>query len=521
MLRKTLGAACGTSLALVLANGPAHAGGFEYPENGSIAMGRGGAFVARADDPSALMLNTAGMMGAQGLQISVSSNLAFLNHCFTRAGGYQGFNQGVNVATDGTVFARPDGNDYSTGSPGTGMPYAYPQVCNDGAPFPAPQILATYRINRYFAIGVGVYGPNSIGRHDWPDEVMVGNGLRAPSPNRYMLLSENLLILHPTIAIAGAPLPWLRIGIGLQPSFASFEFSTMANALGGQSPDGDIRTTIHAAGWFFAFNAGLQLVAPRFFTVGAHVHYNPEQVTLSGEATATAQYYADPASNRVSSTFTVDQMKVALPLQARWGVRFAWPRDGSLPQTDPNYSPMRDDVFDVEANWIYERSSVFQNLSLANSGSIMPAAGTVVPAPTPLNVPHNFHDIFGFRIGGDVNIVPNRFTARAGVSYEMGAQSRFYGQLDLPAYTMTGLHIGLSVRVAMFTISAAYGGFIIPDFDVINAPGGNISTIGTMGPVQESMCSSGSVGADVCHVNVGHYTTTLHTANLGITARFM
>ena len=30
----------------------------------------------------------------------------------------------------------------------------------------SPQILATYRINRYFAVGVGVYGPNSIGRHE-------------------------------------------------------------------------------------------------------------------------------------------------------------------------------------------------------------------------------------------------------------------------------------------------------------------------------------------------------------------
>jgi hypothetical protein len=202
-------------------------------------------------------------------------------------------------------------------------------------------------------------------------------------------------------------------------------------------------------------------------------------------------------------------------------VRFAWPRAGSLPQTDPAYSPMRDDVFDVEANWIYERSSVFQNLTLENSGTIMVAPGTVTPAPTPLNVPHNFHDIFGFRIGGDVNIIPNRFTMRAGVSYEMGAQSRFYGQLDLPAYTMAGFHGGLSVRVAMFTISAAVGGFYIPDFDVLSAPGGNVSTIGTTGPVQESMCTSGSAGSDVCHVNVGHYSTTLVTANLGITARFM
>jgi long-chain fatty acid transport protein len=511
MRRRTLGAVGGASLALVLVNGSARAGGFEYPENGSIAMGRGGAFLARADDPSALMLNTAGMMGAPGLQLSVSSNLAFLNHCFTRAGTYQGFNEGVNVTTDGTVFSRPDGNDYSSGN------YPYPRVCNDGTPFPAPQILATWRINRYVAVGVGVYGPNSIGRHEWPDRVTLANGLSAPSPNRYMLLSEDLLILHPTIAIAASPLPWLRVGVGLQPSFASFNFSTMANSVGSQSPDADIRTTIHASNWFFAFNAGLQLVAPRFFTVGAHVHYNPDQITLSGQADVQSQYYS---TSPIESHFTVAQMKVSLPLQVRWGVRFAWPRAGSVPQTDPNYVAMRDDVFDLEANWIYERSSVFQNLTLENSGTITVAPGTVSPAPSPLSVPHNWHDIFGFRIGGDVNIVPNRFTARAGVSYEMGAQSRFYGQLDLPAYSMTGLHLGLSVRIgSILTITAAYAHFFIPDFDVLSAPNGNVSTIGTTGPVAENMCA-GSVGRDVCHVNVGHYDTSLDTVNLGLTARF-
>ncbi len=521
MAGRSLGAVSAVSLALFAASTAAQAGGFEYPENGSIAMGRGGAFLARANDPTALMLNTAGLMGSEGLQITVSSNLAFLDHCFTRAGGYQGPSQGANVFTDGTVFARPDGNDYV--SPNT--PYPYPRVCNDGTPFPAPQLLATYRINRYVAVGIGVYGPNSIGRHEWPDQVTVGNGIPAPSPNRYMLLGENLLIIHPTVALAASPLPWLRIGVGLQPSFASFEFATVANAFGGQSPDGDIRTKIHASGWFFAFNAGLQLVAPRYFTVGAHVHYNPAQITLSGSAEATSNYYASPPSGQLTSQFTVDRMSVNLPLQVRWGVRFALPRAGSTPQDQRGYDPMRDDVFDIEANWSYERSSAFQALTLENSGFIDVSSTTRAAAPTPISVPHDFHDIFGLRIGGDVNIVPNRFAARLGVSYEMGAQSRYAGQLDLPAYTMTGLHAGISVRLAFLTISAAYGHFFIPDFDVLPTSGTdpgmrNVSTVGTAGPVAPSMCTS-STGTDVCHTNVGHYSANLDTVNIGLTAHFL
>ncbi|MEI8256562.1 MAG: hypothetical protein WCJ30_12890 [Deltaproteobacteria bacterium] len=520
-MRTSLGAACATTLALVFVNGTAHAGGFEYPENGSIAMGRGGAYLARASDPSSLMLNTAGMMGTQGVQITLSSNFAMLNHCFQRAGGYQGFNQNVNVGTDGTVFSAPGGNDYAAGQPGSGASYPYPQVCNAGSVFPAPQILATWRINRYFAVGIGVYGPNSVGRVDFPSQVTVGNGVSAPSPNRYMLLGENLLILHPTIALAGSPFPWLRVGVGLQPSFAQFEFATMANAVSGaaQSPDSDIQTKVTGSGFFFAFNAGIQLVAPRYFTFGAHMHYNPETVTLSGRAEATGQIYSRPAAPVVSH-FDVERMVVHLPLQVRWGVRFALPRSGSVPQDQPGYHPMKDDVFDLEVNWIYERSSVFSSLELHNRGNIQVTDVTTSPAPANLNVPHDWHDVFGVRVGGDVNIIPNRFALRAGVSYELGAQSHFAGQLDIPAYTSLGLHAGLSVRFAWLTISAAYAHMIMPSFEVYNATGRNLTTISTTGALADPAGCAGGTGSDACHTNVGTYTASIDTFNIGFNAHF-
>ncbi len=523
-MRTSLGAACATTLALVFVNGTAHAGGFEYPENGSAAMGRGGAYVARASDPSSLMLNTAGMMGTQGVQITLSSNLAVLNHCFQRAGGYQGFNQNVNIGTDNTVFAAPlGGSDYSAGQGAAGTPYPYPQICNAGSVFPAPQLLATWRINRYFAVGVGVYGPNSVGRLEFPDRVTVGNNVLAPSPNRYMLLGENLLILHPTIAIAGSPFPWLRVGIGLQPSFAHFEFTTMANSVSGaaQSPDSDIRTKVSAGGWFFAFNAGIQLVAPRYFTVGAHMHYNPENVTLTGSAQATGLYYSHPDTH-IDSTFDVTAMRVHLPLQVRWGIRFALPRSGSVPQDQPGYNPMKDDVFDLEVNWIYERSSVFTDLVLENAGG--PIRVTQLqnsPPPSPLTVPHNWHDVFGVRVGGDVNIVPNRFTVRLGGSYELGAASHFYGQLDIPAYTSVGLHAGFSVRLSWLTISAAYAHLFMPQFEVYRAPNQNLTTIATTGALHEARgdCAGGT-GTDACHSNAGTYNASIDTFNIGFTAHF-
>ncbi|MBW2734022.1 MAG: hypothetical protein JRH20_16670, partial [Deltaproteobacteria bacterium] len=48
---------------------PATAGGYDYPDHGVTALGRAGAFVARADDPLALIYNPAGAARLKGTQL--------------------------------------------------------------------------------------------------------------------------------------------------------------------------------------------------------------------------------------------------------------------------------------------------------------------------------------------------------------------------------------------------------------------------------------------------------------------
>ena len=76
------------SLTLVCAAAAAHAGGLEYPENGAQALGRGGAFVAKADDASAWWNNPAGLAKLAGYQLYLSSNLSFAKQSFDRSGTY-------------------------------------------------------------------------------------------------------------------------------------------------------------------------------------------------------------------------------------------------------------------------------------------------------------------------------------------------------------------------------------------------------------------------------------------------
>src|SRR5688572_31402783 len=76
-------------LGAVLVTGEvAHAGGFEAPGLGVEAMGRGGAFTAKADDGSALEYNVAGFARQRGTRLHLDGKLVLNSHSFLRSGTY-------------------------------------------------------------------------------------------------------------------------------------------------------------------------------------------------------------------------------------------------------------------------------------------------------------------------------------------------------------------------------------------------------------------------------------------------
>src|SRR5271165_334479 len=143
----------------------------EFPDNGSEQEGRGGAWVARASDPLATFYNPAGLAG-QPTRLTVQANLSMQNTCFTR------LKASNDVTNDGTAAG------------GT-----YPQVCNNGSLFPDPQLAFTYRLTDRIGLGIAILGPSAVGNVSWPDFINGGT----PSPQRYMLVSSNVVLLTPTI----------------------------------------------------------------------------------------------------------------------------------------------------------------------------------------------------------------------------------------------------------------------------------------------------------------------------------
>lgn len=93
----TLTRTVAAGLALALCQAPAAAaGGFSFFAQGSKAMGMAGAFVAQADDPSAIFYNVGGLALSEGKLISVGTTAWTLNESL-----YQGLAPGIGAGTTG------------------------------------------------------------------------------------------------------------------------------------------------------------------------------------------------------------------------------------------------------------------------------------------------------------------------------------------------------------------------------------------------------------------------------------
>ena len=107
------------------------AGGYQINEHGARAVGMGGAFVARASDPSAIFFNAAGLAYQKGINFAVGTTLIFPSTEFT----------GPTPLTTNTSMVS--------------------QV------FYPVSLYGTYAINEKLVVGLGVFSPYGLGS-EWP-----------------------------------------------------------------------------------------------------------------------------------------------------------------------------------------------------------------------------------------------------------------------------------------------------------------------------------------------------------------
>lgn len=202
-------ALCGLVLGWLGVETEAHAGGLYVAQRGVRPLGRGGAFVAGADDLGAIGYNPAGIFDADGQFLFDGSALIF-GSSYTR----QALLRQVDPNTGETI------NTYEQ---------TFPTVEGSAPPIPIPTLAVSFVPHEDWRVAVGVFAPDAV-LPTYPGEV---DG--QPAPQRYQLLSLDGSILASLGGyVAWRPVKELTLGVGFELLVGTF---TSRQVLSGCLPE--------------------------------------------------------------------------------------------------------------------------------------------------------------------------------------------------------------------------------------------------------------------------------------------
>lgn len=389
---------------LLFGAAPAQAGGMFFSARGARPLGRGGAFVAGADDLEAIYYNPAGLAEIGG--ISVLGELGFF---FERV-RYQRVDSGGNpqpaVQSDNQILPLPF----------IGVSWRPKRLLHERVTFTLAAFTPYTAISRYALDG----------------------------PQRYSLVSlAGTAVLTGELAVAVRVTPYLYLGAGFQNLLANVNNTIVLSGCTSlncapEDPNFDSPTQVRATSAFTpSGNLGAQFVTRR---VRAGVSFQLPQF-LRARGTLRTRLPSDPQFD--GAVVVGDRIDVAfdLPWVLRGGVEVRprpWVR--------------------IEAGADYEAWQIQDKFRFTPRGvSIDNIVGVGRYDLGPLELNRSLRGTVGANVGGEVELFGRRLTLRAGYRYESSA---------VPDRTLTVLtpdgakHIvtaGVSIRIWRLRLDAGYG----------------------------------------------------------------
>jgi long-subunit fatty acid transport protein len=495
-------------------------GGFDLGGSSGVPQqGRGGAWLAKADDPLAVFLNPAGL-GRQGRSVHVGGDLMFMNRCYTRldANG-----QPVGVGGGLPVPGTPGGPSL--------------QECNLNKPFLNPQIAAVFRLTDRMAFGVSLHGPHGIGKIAFPETVPDSRGVQ-PAPGRFMLDEVNSKLSYLTLSTGYVVNDKLSLGAGFMWGMFAEKGSLFAEARSPQPPPGQLahddffargetKATLDVKDPFVPgfILGGLWSVTDRI-SLASTFHWQ-DALRFSGDVSLESRYWnADGSKNQtpcgpgeaadcnITNPPGKDLQGVFhVPWEAKVGLRYRRPRDGAPASADA----MSSEIFDLELDGTYSKNSVVKTIDFDLTGSTaLPGtqiAFNGVPGatiPTALHLDKHWKDVFGVRFGGDRVIKPNRLTLRAGTFYESkGGRDQFLNLHFFEAARLGAAGGGTLRFGRRYDLAFAYQHTFFGSID----NGGKGAVLGLSGdPANDHSTWQ--------PMNGGKITSTMNEVGLSLTVRF-
>lgn len=420
--------------ALALVPAAAFAAGFTFPDLGARQLGRGGTGTATGGEVGALYYNPGALIGDDGWHVQLDAM----------------------VSREQVGFQRVN----AKGSPG-----GYGAVANSGGAFADTLSGISYtntRVALPFALAFGIYGPSSTGNLEYPDPALVPTPssqdacdhachVDHDAPQRYSLISENLVVVFPTLALSVRPLSWLDVGAAYSVRYSHIE-NTLAiygGPLAGLGSDFDARAVIKATdgGWRLVLGALARPIPGLSIGLSGHLKEGTSgagtlDITLPPIA---AQVHQSVRGDSISLAYTYDP-------EVRAAARYAW------------------SDFSLELDGVYEGWSAMDSIYLiTHDVNIVTKNGdteTVKPVQS-IPLKKNWHDAYSGRLGFEWQPRQGALTVRAGALAETSAVPTSTLSVDFPAWERAGGTLGAEYRFANgMSVVVAYEHLASPDTKV-------------------------------------------------------
>ncbi len=439
------------------------AAGLEVPDLGTAAVGRGGAFVARADDATAVYHNPAAIARLRGLHVTWNHNLLWANSQFTRA----------ETEIPITASTARDPN-----SP----------VENESSLFPLGAfVAATYDFGlENFGFGLSVFGPSGTGKIDFPTD----------GGQRYMMTSFEAMLAYYNVSAA-----WKseKFGFGVTLQYADLWYLNDSMVVDGQ-PGGNLNPYASTAD----VEATVKLKDRTAFTMLVGAWWKPLQWLELGASGRVIPVFFDLEGHYSlrnvagGTTFTEEQLNVANPT-AKMQL--------TLPPTAKLGARYIHDRFDVELDVVYEAWSTVGKFNIDMGGYITLLANE--PAQD-VRINKNWRDTISVRLGSTFNIT-DRIDVSAGALYEQGAVPKNYSHVDITSFDRVGLSAGFKVSLLdQLDLRVAYSHLFQEDRDVSERYGKVIQ----QRPVAQ--CPGDCNGLTGVIANAGHFETSYDLLSFAI-----
>ena len=452
----------------------AHAAGLYFSDRGVRPLGRGGAFVAGADDLNATWYNPAGLADA-GTSFLLDASWLNFSSTFTRQ---------TNVpSAAGTVYTD-----------------SFPTVAGSTKFIPIPTVGGSYRIGKV-TLALAVFSPYTA------IPVTRSSSPTAPPPRRATPSSPST---ESALAVTGLwmaykPVRWFQFGLGVR---RSSEPSTPPSSSApvrrrASSAPRKIRSTTPSpssrSNPIFAPSANGGLT----FTPEKHV-----RIGLSGQlpmwvdapATISVRLPNAPEFDAASQQGNSAHVKFTLPAVVRIGVEGRFNLAGG---------GMR-----VEATYEREFWDEHQSIDIQpDNVTLLGIKGFPSPfAVSPISIPRHFQDSNSFRLGAEYSftLAGYGFDARIGGNYETSAIPTAY--LSPLTVDMNKFFLGLggSLHIAKhWRLDAMYGHVFASSVYVDPA----VAAVPKVNPVQGNPVNGETV-------NGGTYTATADVLGVGLNYRF-